>query len=91
MLHLEITKVVLIYWNIFNNGYQKDFRALYAFVLIKSFGQLLDISPKDFIFLKIFVSEFSCIAVWFTYRNSKPLEMKDKIKITQLLILKCKM
>ena len=47
--------------------------------------QLLDISPKKFIFLKIFVSEFSCIAVWFTYRNSKPLEMEDKIKITSVI------
>ena len=33
------------------------------FVREKSFGQLLDILPKSFIFLKIFNSEFSYIEV----------------------------
>ena len=32
----------------------------------KSFGQLVDISPKIFIFLKAFYSEFSFIEAWFT-------------------------
>ena len=40
-------------------------------------GQLLDISPRIFIFLKIFNSEFSCVEVWFTDKNSKPLEIED--------------
>ena len=47
--HLEITEVVLVHCNIVNNGYQQDSRVLYTFVLNKSFGQLLDISPKNFI------------------------------------------
>ena len=34
------------------------------FVPNKSFGQLLDISPKKFIFLKSFDSEFLYIEVW---------------------------
>ena len=55
---LEITEVVLIHCNIFNNDYQQDIRVLYTFVPNKSFGQLLDISPKKFIFLKPFNSEF---------------------------------
>ena len=55
---LEITEVVLIHCNIFNNDYQQDIRVLYTFVPNKSFGQLLDISPKRFIFLKPFNSEF---------------------------------
>ena len=48
--HLEITEVVLIHRNIFNNDYQQDSRILYKFVPNKSFGQLLDISHKNFIF-----------------------------------------
>ena len=56
--HLEISEVVLIHCNIVNNDYQQDSRVLYTFVPKKSFGQLLDISPKKFIFLKIFNSEF---------------------------------
>ena len=54
MPHLEIIEVVLIHYNIVNNDYQQDSRALYIFVPNKSFGQLLDISSKSFIFLKNF-------------------------------------
>ena len=46
MQHLEITELVLVHCNIVNNDYQNDSRVLYAFVSNKSFGQLLDISPK---------------------------------------------
>ena len=66
MPHLEITEKVLIYCNIFNNDYQEDTSVFYTFVPNKLFGQLLDISPKSFIFLKTFNSEFSYIEVWFT-------------------------
>ena len=53
---LEITEVVLTHCNIINNDYQRDSKVLYTFVPNKSFGQLLDISPKNFIFLKTFNS-----------------------------------
>ena len=46
MPHLEITEIILVHCNIVNN------------VSNKSFGQLVDISPKKFIFLKTFHSEF---------------------------------
>ena len=77
--HLEITEVVLIHSNIVNNDYQQVSRVLYTFVPNKSFGQLLDISQKKFIFLKSFNSEFSYIEVWFTDQKSKLLEREDKI------------
>ena len=47
--HLETTEVVLINCNIVNNDYQQDSRVLYIFVPNKSFSQLLDISPENFI------------------------------------------
>ena len=56
--HSEITEVVLMHCNIVNNDYQQDSRVLYTFVPNKSFGELLDISPKSFIFLKTLNSEF---------------------------------
>ena len=62
-LRLEITKVRLIQCNIVNNNYQLDSRILYIFVPNKSFGQLLDISQKHFIFLKTFHLEFLYIEV----------------------------
>ena len=56
---LEITEVILVHCNIVNNDYQQDSRVLYTLVPNKSFSQLLDISTKNFIFLKTFTSEFS--------------------------------
>ena len=52
--NLEITEVVLVDFNIVNNDCQQNSRVLYAFILNKSFGQLLDIRPKNFIFSKTF-------------------------------------
>ena len=48
--HLEITEVALVHCNIVRNNCQQDSRVLYTFVPNKSFGQLLDISPKNVIF-----------------------------------------
>ena len=83
--YLEVTEVVLIHCNIVNNSYQQNSRILYTFVLNKSFGQLLDISLENFIFLKTFDSEFSYIEVWLTDQNSNPLEIEDKINITLVI------
>ena len=83
--HLEITKVVLVHCNIVNNDYQQDSKVLYTFIPNKSFGQLQEISPKYFVFLNTFNSEFSYIEVLLTDQNSKPLEIEDKINITLVI------
>ena len=59
--HLEITEVVLIHCNIVNKDYQQDSGVLHILVPNKSFRQLLDISPKNFIFVKSLDSDFSYI------------------------------
>ena len=51
--NLEITEVVLVHFNIVNNNYQRNSRVLYTFAPDKLFGQLLDISPKNFVFQNI--------------------------------------
>ena len=50
----EITEVVLVHCNIVNNNYQQNSKVSYTFIPNKSSGQLSDISPKNFIFLKTF-------------------------------------
>ena len=72
---LKIAELVLIHCNIVNKNFQQDSRFLYTFVSNKLFGQLLDISRKNFILLKIFNSEFLYIEVWFTDLKSKPLQI----------------
>ena len=57
--HLEITEIVLVHFNVVNNDYQQNSRALYTFVPNKSFDQLLNISLKNVMFLKTFNSELS--------------------------------
>ena len=74
MPHLEITEVVVVHCNAANNEYQRDSIILYAFVPIKPFGSLLEISATNFIFLKTFNSEFQEIKVSFTDQNSQSLE-----------------
>ena len=79
---LEINEAVLIHCNVVDISYLQNSRVLYTFVPNKLLGQLLDISPKHFVFLKIFDSEFSYIEVWFADENPRLLEMEDKINIT---------
>ena len=81
MPHLKITEVVLIHCNFVNNDYQQDLRVLHVFIPNQSFGQLLDISPKNVTYLKTFNWEFSYIELWNTDQNSKPLEIEDKKRL----------
>ena len=85
MPHLENAEVVLVNCNIANNNYQQNTRVLYIFVPNETFAQLLDISPKTFIFLKTFDSQFLYIEVWLTDQISKPLEIEDKTNITLVI------
>ena len=80
MPYLEITELLLAHRNTVNIDYEQNSRVLYTFVPNKSFSQLLNISPKMFIFLTD-----SYIDVWFTNQNSKPLEIEDKTNITLVI------
>ena len=55
---LEITEVVLIHYNIVKNDDRQDLKVLHKFVPNKSFSQLLNISPKNLIFLKTLTQSF---------------------------------
>ena len=83
--HLEIAELVLVHCNLVNNDYQQESRILYTFVPNKTFGSLLEISPRNHVFLKTFNSEFREIKVWFTDQKSRPLEIEDKINITLII------
>ena len=55
------------------------------FVPNKPFGSLLEMSPTTNIFLKTFNSEYVEIKVWFTYQNSQPVEMEDRINLAMVI------
>ena len=69
---LQNIEVLLVHCNIAKSGFQRDSN--------KSFGQLLEISSTNSIFLKTYNPEISYIEVWFTDQNSNPLEIEDGIK-----------
>ena len=71
MPYLEITEVLLIHCNVVNNSYLQNLRVLYTFVPKKSLGQLLDISPENFMFLKTFDSKIKTL--WQNYRDEPAL------------------
>ena len=83
--NLEVVEVVLVHCNLVNNDYQQESRILYTFVPNKTFGSLLEISPRNHIFLKTFNSEFREIKVWFTDQKRRPLEVEDKINVTLII------
>ena len=83
--HLEITEVSLVHCNMVNKDYQQDLRVLYTFVPNKSFGNFLDISPPNHVFLNTFNSGYDEIIVWLTDQNNKPLEIEDRINLTMVI------
>ena len=68
--YLKTTEVVLLHCNTVTNICQEDSWVLYTFIPNKSFDQLLNISSKNVIFLKIFDSESSYIEVSFNDQDS---------------------
>ena len=83
--HLEITEVISVNRNIFDNDYQQYSRVLHTFVPNRPFGSLLEISPTNIIFLKTFNTEFQEIEVWFTDQNSQPLQIEGRINLTLVI------
>ena len=83
--HLENVELVLVHCNVVNNDYQQNSRILYTFVPNKTFGSLLEISPRNHVLLKTFNSEFQEIKIWFTGQTSKPLEVEDKMNETLII------
>ena len=81
----EIKEVVIVHCNIVNNGYQQDSMVVCTFAPNKPFGSLVEISPTNHIFLKIFNSELEDIEVWFKDQNSQPLEIEDRINLTLVI------
>ena len=83
--NLEVVEVVLVHCNLANNDYQQKSRILYTFVPNKTFGSLLEISPKNHVFLKTLNSEFREMKAWFTDQKGRPLEVEDKINVTLII------
>ena len=74
-----------MYCNLVKNNYKQASTVLFTFVPNKQFDQLINISPHSLTILITTNTEFSLIEVWFTYQNSKSLEVEGNVNM--LLII----
>ena len=58
---------------------------LYTFTLNKSYAYLLNVEPRNLVFLKTYNTEFDKIIIKFTDQNTRPLEIEGKINLTLLV------
>ena len=80
-------EVALVHCNLVNNNYQQTSKVLFTFVPNKQFGQLINIAPHSLTMLGTKNTEFPFIEVWFTDKNSEPLEIKYNVNLTLIIEL----
>ena len=76
----KITEVLLVHCNIVSNDYKQDSRVLHTFVPNQPFGQLLEISPTNSIFLKKLSQIFHILKYDFQIKIAKNCFKKSNSK-----------
>ena len=71
--------------NLVKNDYQQKPKVLFSFVPNKQFGELINVSPYSLMMMNTVNTEFSYVAVWFTYQASKALEIKDNVNLMLII------
>ena len=74
-----------MHFNLVNNNYQQASKVSFTFVPNKQFGQLINILPHSSTMLSTTNTEFSSTEVWFTDKNSQPLEIEDNVSMTLII------
>ena len=80
---LEVFEVVLVQCNLVWN--QQKSEILYTFTPNKSYAYLLNIEPKNLVFLKIYTTDFDETILTFTDQNGRSLKIEDKVNLTLLI------
>ena len=68
MPSLEVVEVVLIQCNLVDNQHQQKPEALYIFTPNKPYAYLLNVEPRNLVFLKTYNTEFEESVITFTDR-----------------------
>ena len=71
--------------NVVNNNYQQASKVSFTFVPNKQFWQLITIASHSLTIINTTNTEFSSTEVWFTYENSKQLEIEDNVNMTLII------
>ena len=73
--NLEVVQVILLQCILVDNQYQQKSDVLYTFMPHKSYAYLLNVEPRNLVFLKTYNFEFDEIIITFTGQYSRPLEI----------------
>ena len=57
---------------------------LHTFTPKKSYAYMLNVKPRNLVFLKTYNTEFDEIIITLTNQNSEPLEIEDKVNLISL-------
>ena len=82
---LEVFEVVLVQCNLVDNQYQQDPGVLYVFTPNTFYGHLLNVEPRNLVFLKTYNNMFDEIIIKFTNPSSRKLERQDKTSFKLLV------
>ena len=82
---LEVVEIVSVRCNLVDNQYQQKSEVLYTLTLNTFYAYLLNVEPRNLVFLKTWNTEFDEIIITFTDQNGRTLEIKEKINLTFLI------
>ena len=78
----ELVEVVLVQCNLENNQYQQKSEVFYTSRSKNSYTYLLNVKSSNLMFLKTYNTKFDKIIITFTNQNGRPVEIKDKVNIS---------
>ena len=68
-----------------DNQYQQKSEVLCTLTLNKFYTYLLNVEPRNLVFLKTWNTEFDEIIIKFTYQKGRTLELEEKINLALLI------
>ena len=84
VLNLEVVESGLVQCNLVDIQHQQESEVLYTITSNKSYAYLLNIEPRNLVFLKTYNTEFDEIIKTFTDQNARPLDIEDKVNLILL-------
>ena len=82
---LEVVEIVSVRCNLVDNQYQQKSEVLYTLTLNTFYAYLLNVEPRNLVFLKTWNTEFDEIIIKFTYQKGRTLELEEKINLALLI------
>ena len=71
--------------NLVDNQYQQKSEVLCTLTLNKFYTYLLNVEPRNLVFLKTWNTEFDEIIIKFTYQKGRTLQLEEKINLALLI------